>query len=113
MEQLQPVYKDSAVTVYHGDCFDILPLLPDGSVSAVVTDPPYGLEFMGKARDSFDRSPRKVKGIGGAQAPFGNHSVRLDAERGTAYQGWCERWARECLRLLTPGGYLRLGGRHI
>jgi len=29
------------VTLYHGDCLDILPTLEAGSVDAVVTDPPY------------------------------------------------------------------------
>jgi DNA modification methylase len=31
------------VTLYHGDCLEILPTLGDRSVDAVVTDPPYGL----------------------------------------------------------------------
>jgi len=34
-----------------GDCLEILPELKAGSVDAVVTDPPYGLSFMGKAWD--------------------------------------------------------------
>jgi DNA modification methylase len=40
------------VTVHHGDCLDILRTLPDASVDSVVTDPPYGLEFMGKGWDA-------------------------------------------------------------
>jgi DNA modification methylase len=36
-----------------GDCLDVLPTLEAGPVDAVVTDPPYGLEFMGKGWDSF------------------------------------------------------------
>jgi hypothetical protein len=36
-------------TLHHGDCLDVLPTLDP--VDAVVTDPPYGLEFMGKAWD--------------------------------------------------------------
>ncbi|MFM6254791.1 MAG: hypothetical protein ACKPEQ_37600 [Dolichospermum sp.] len=28
--------------VIHGDCFEILRDIPDGSVDAVITDPPYG-----------------------------------------------------------------------
>jgi site-specific DNA-methyltransferase (adenine-specific) len=32
-------YQDASVTIYHGDMFDVLPLL--GGVGAVVTDPPY------------------------------------------------------------------------
>jgi hypothetical protein len=34
-----------------GDCLDVLRTLPDNSVDAVVTDPPYGLSFMGKKWD--------------------------------------------------------------
>jgi DNA modification methylase len=34
-----------------GDCLDVLRTLPDASVDAVVTDPPYGLAFMGKKWD--------------------------------------------------------------
>ena len=67
-----------------GDCLVELARIPDGSVDAVVTDPPYGLEFMGKAWDKY--------------AP-------LDFEL------WCARWAAECLRILKPGGHmLAFGG---
>jgi site-specific DNA-methyltransferase (adenine-specific) len=34
-----------------GDCLDVLRSLPEASVDAVVTDPPYGLSFMGKRWD--------------------------------------------------------------
>jgi hypothetical protein len=35
----------------HGDCLEKLKELPDNSVDSVVTDPPYGLSFMGKKWD--------------------------------------------------------------
>jgi DNA modification methylase len=38
-------------TIHHGDCLDVLRSVPDDSVDAVVTDPPYGLSFMGKKWD--------------------------------------------------------------
>ena len=53
--------------------------LPDNSVHAVVTDPPYGLAFMGREWDDF--SPQE-------------------------YQRFCAEWARECKRVLKPGGHL-------
>ena len=34
-----------------GDCRDILPTQPAASVDSIVTDPPYGLGFMGKGWD--------------------------------------------------------------
>jgi site-specific DNA-methyltransferase (adenine-specific) len=38
-------------TLMLGDCLDVLRTLPDNSVDSVVTDPPYGLSFMGKKWD--------------------------------------------------------------
>ena len=35
----------------HGDCLDVLRSMPEASVDSVVTDPPYGLAFMGKKWD--------------------------------------------------------------
>jgi site-specific DNA-methyltransferase (adenine-specific) len=38
-------------TLHLGDCLEVLRTLPANSVDAVVTDPPYGLAFMGKKWD--------------------------------------------------------------
>ena len=40
-------------TLYRGDCLAVLPTLTDGSIDALVTDPPAGIGFMGKEWDSF------------------------------------------------------------
>lgn len=56
-----------------GDCIAKMRALPANSIDAIVTDPPYGLGFMGKAWDDLPPS-----------LP----------------------WARECLRVLKPGGHL-------
>ncbi|GAH76107.1 unnamed protein product, partial [marine sediment metagenome] len=39
---LKPYYQDNYVTIYLGDCREILPELP--KVGLVLTDPPYGLD---------------------------------------------------------------------
>jgi site-specific DNA-methyltransferase (adenine-specific) len=41
----------SETKLIHGDCLEKLKELPDCSVDSVVTDPPYGLSFMGKRWD--------------------------------------------------------------
>lgn len=38
---MTPYYADDAVTIYHGDALELLPQIRTGTVSAVVTDPPY------------------------------------------------------------------------
>jgi len=37
--------------LFEGDCLSVLKALPDDSVDSIVTDPPYGLSFMGKKWD--------------------------------------------------------------
>jgi hypothetical protein len=37
--------------IHHGDCLDVMPTLEPATFDAIVTDPPYGLGFMGKAWD--------------------------------------------------------------
>jgi len=41
--EMKPYYQDEWVTIYHGDCREILPKLP--KVDLVLTDPPYGLSL--------------------------------------------------------------------
>jgi DNA modification methylase len=67
--------------IKRGDCLVVLPTLEADSVDACVTDPPYGLAFMGKEWDDLTR-----------------HAYRA--------QEWHERWAREVYRVLKPGAYL-------
>jgi site-specific DNA-methyltransferase (adenine-specific) len=37
--------------IIHGDCFEVLKNIPDSSIDLILTDPPYGLSFMGKNWD--------------------------------------------------------------
>lgn len=38
-------------TLHNGDCLEVLKTMNDNSVDSIVTDPPYGLSFMGKKWD--------------------------------------------------------------
>jgi len=55
-----PYYQDDAVTIYHADCRDILPLLP--KVDLVLTDPPYGISANSGRRLHAYKNPDKSKG---------------------------------------------------
>src|SRR5215471_3150650 len=44
--RVQPYYDQDGMTIYHGDCRELLGSLARGSV--LVTDPPYGVNFRGK-----------------------------------------------------------------
>ena len=44
-------HRDKSTEIHNGDCLQVLRTLPDSSVDSCVTDPPYGLAFMGKRWD--------------------------------------------------------------
>jgi DNA modification methylase len=66
-----------------GDCLKILPELVEGSVDAIITDPPYGIDYQSARRE---KSQRKAK-IANDRQPF----------------IW---WLREGHRVLKDGGGL-------
>lgn len=39
---MKPYYENFGITIYHGDCREVLPLVRSETVSACITDPPYG-----------------------------------------------------------------------
>ena len=46
LEGFEPYFKNDLVSVYHADSNDILPGLPDRSFDLVLTDPPYGIQYL-------------------------------------------------------------------
>jgi hypothetical protein len=47
-----PYYDDGkGIVIYNGDNVSVMPTLAENSVDAIVTDPPYGISFMGKRWD--------------------------------------------------------------
>lgn len=98
-----------------GDSLTLLPLLEDSSIDSCVTDPPYGIGFMGKAWDRVgatfvERLPQKDNTwdqVGGNHHPVDSEDrARTRARENANYQAWCLVWAREVFRVLKPGGHL-------
>ena len=77
------------VTLYCGDCLEVLPTLEAGSVDAVVTDPPYGIGF---ARYESHEDDAEAYGQFMLQAV--GHSERLTTGPKVFWQGMlnCARW---------------------
>lgn len=102
------VLEEQGLTLHHGDCIEVMRTLPDASVDAVVTDPPYGLEFMGREWDGADGFRRSLNTAdAGRESVFGRASRTSPEYRaGAMFQEWCEQWAIEALRVLKPGGFL-------
>jgi site-specific DNA-methyltransferase (adenine-specific) len=53
---MKPYYADESVTLYHGDCREILPTLGDRSFDCVITDPPYSNWTHENVRSNSDRA---------------------------------------------------------
>ena len=49
--QVQDCEFENTFKLFNGDCLDVLRGMADNSVDSIVTDPPYGLKFMGKKWD--------------------------------------------------------------
>jgi DNA modification methylase len=74
------------------DALKALAAIPENSIDAIVTDPPYGLSFHEERWDGTDIR-RAVPGGEGLS-------------RSEAFERWTTLWARECQRVLKPGGHL-------
>lgn len=57
----KPDWERDGVQLYLGDCLEILPELEAGSVDAVVTDPPYGIDF--DYGDAHDDNPEDYEAL--------------------------------------------------
>ena len=91
--------------LYNEDCMkQMQEMIDDGiQVDSVVTDPPYGIHFMGKDWDKFKGTKvtkSQVVTNLGAGMRMTTHKENMD------FQKWCNEWAILCLELLKPGGYI-------
>lgn len=91
---MKPYYEEAGITIYHGDCREILPTLP--KVDLVLTDPPYGIGFAaqptkwqrlaGKTAESWDDITvdglLEICSIGRIQVIWGGNYYPLPPSRG-------------------------------
>lgn len=67
----------SKAEVVHGDCREVMAGMDEASIDAVVCDPPYGLEFMGKDWDRLDtRQPGDETFHKSGAGPYDRAKVR-------------------------------------
>ncbi len=99
-----PYYSDASVTIYHMDCREF-----EGKADVIVTDPPYGLEFMGKEWDCIGKgwndraSATKTGQDKGDFSWFGGNVRPRYGSDGPAMQAWHTEWAKA---LLGKAGWL-------
>ena len=66
---MNPYYQDDYVTIYHGDCREIVPTL--GRFDLLLTDPPYGIERFKNGIGKGDRMKNKADGGFNNEPPNG------------------------------------------
>ena len=109
--------------VVHADCLDVMRRLPDNFVDAVVTDPPYGLSFMGKDWDhgvpgvEFWKEALRIAKPGAHLLSFGGTRTFHRISCAIEDAGWeirdCIMWVYGCLsedtEILTENGWAKIG----
>lgn len=97
--------------IVHADCFDWLGRIPENSLHAVVTDPPYGVKEYNS-----DQIEKRASGVGGiwrippsfdghARAPLPRFTA-LNAKEREILRRFFVDWARLVVRALRPGGHV-------
>jgi len=95
----------------HADCLEWLSRIPENSIHAVVTDPPYGVKEY-----DFDQIEKRENGNGGIwrippsfdghkRAPLPRFTALNEKERETLRRFFTE-WSRALVHALRPGGHL-------
>jgi DNA modification methylase len=93
--------------IHHGDCIEVMATFEAESIDAIVTDPPYGLEFMGKGWDKLGATTEVAAEGADISHPFRDGSRRVRyGESARSMQDWHEAWAREAFRVAKPGAHL-------
>lgn len=96
-----PVFEQGGITLFRGDCLDVLRGLERASVDAVITDPPYssgGITTAERMRDPAEKYCQNGNACG-------RPSFAGDMRDQRSFRFWATLWASECRRLVKPGGY--------
>jgi DNA modification methylase len=86
--------RDRETPLLQGECVEVMAGLEEASVDAVITDPPYGIDWQGEPWDG--RAIREAAARAGRE--------RISANE--AFEAWCRIWGEACLRVMKPGAHL-------
>ena len=99
--------------IIHADCYEWLGRLPENSLHAIVTDPPYGVKEY-----DFDQLEKKDNGNGGIwrlPPSFDGHVrsplprfTALDRKERDSVDRFFFEWGRQVMHALRPGGHVFL-----
>jgi site-specific DNA-methyltransferase (adenine-specific) len=87
--------------IVEGDCLETIRMLPDESIDAILTDPPYSSG--GWTRDDKNRSVEAKYQASGTQRRY--PTFFGDAHDQRSHLVWSMLWIKACLRVLRMGGY--------
>ena len=84
--KLAPYYQDDLVTLYHGDCLEVLSTIADDSVDITVTSPPYNMGLVpgGNGRGMY--RPGASNKAGRFRDGYGAHDDAMDQNDYDAWQ---------------------------
>src|SRR3972149_4314105 len=105
---MTPHYEHGGLTIYHGDCREVMAQLPANSVDAIVSAPPYGISFMGRSWDhavpgiDFWKAALRVVKPGGHMCAFGGTRLYHRLMCAIEDAGW---EVRDCLMWVYGGGF--------
>ena len=108
-----PTKQFDPTLLIQADCFEWMGRVPEASIHAIVTDPPYGvkeydfeqLEKRSNGRGGIWRIPPSFDGH--TRAPLPRFTALNEKERKILYRFFVE-WSRLATRVLRPGGHLFL-----
>lgn len=90
--------------IIHGDCLQILPEIPNDSVDAVITDPPYSSGGLTSGERSADPAKKYVQ----TGTKITRPSFTGDNRDQRSWAFWCCLWISECMRIIKPSGYFMM-----